>query len=72
MTAVYLLRYLGKTLSSFSNDWPAVERNLQRARGNGNVRGISWEGRKQIEELWGGFMWQWCKRCFYLGPRSGL
>ena len=31
LTEVYLFRYLGKTFSSAGDDWPEVEKNLQRA-----------------------------------------
>ena len=33
LTAVSSFQYLERTLSSSNNDWPAVERNLQRVRG---------------------------------------
>ena len=33
LMAVSSLRYLGRTLSSTDENWPAVERNFQRARG---------------------------------------
>ena len=33
LTAVSLLRYLGRMLSSSNNDWPEVEWNLWRERG---------------------------------------
>ena len=32
LTAVPLLRYLVQMLSSFDNNWPEVEQNLQRER----------------------------------------
>ena len=71
LTAVYSFRYLGQTLLSTEDDWTVVERNLWRARGNGDGWRISWEWREWTRDWWGGSMWQWCKRCSCLGPRNG-
>ena len=36
LTAVSLFWYLGQTFLSTEDDWPAVERNLPMAQGNGD------------------------------------
>ena len=61
LTSVPLFNYSGRTLSSSNNNWPAVEQNLHKARGNGDDWQIFWEGRNvevvQAVLIFGSDMW---------------
>ena len=48
LTAVYLFWYMGLMLLSTNNDWPMVEQNLRRVRGNWEKGRLFWEGRELI------------------------
>ena len=47
-TAVSSFCFLGETLSSADDEWPAVQQNLCGAQGNGDGWRSLWEGRDGI------------------------